>query len=413
MFGQALVLALALVLAQADGPRGAAPSTAFDRVTLRDRSLVLGLVTSVSPQQRGPVEFLVRRDWARKHLPRRMPAWERSSVNATRIALAQRKERLRAWRKDRTANPVADDRVIKWIDHEMARLAAPGAAEQSILLRVRVSREEVAGLERRPVVAERLPALAWLCNLPDPESMPAGDLKDALEARGYAAEAADKNSPPSLDRLLPPVPEPDQLWLARRAATELASDSDLRFLRFQDMVVPDTGAGQLMGGLGLSTAVSELKRLLDPDDVRRPDPLVEKLSTIEARGRKGAVVTRLEIQPDLDGVTVEATLWICVGPKQWVPFGSRTVTVRPADVRADAGKNLADDPQVKSAFGIVEALGLGSIPSELKQRSLRIGAATEKALGTARAAFNRDLDALALPVLEPQADETAPAKPRP
>ncbi len=236
--------------------------------------------------------------------------------------------------------------------------------------------------------------------------------KDALEARGYAIDPADKTPPPSLDRLVPPTPESDQIWLARRAATELATDSDLRFLRFQDMVMPDSGAGQLMGGLGLSTAMSELKRLLDPGDAQRPDPLVEKLTAIEARGRKGAVVTKLDIQPDQGGVTVESTLWICIGPSARVPFGSRGATVRPGDVRAEAGQKLADDPQVKSAFGIIESLGLGSIPAELKQQSLQIGAATEKALGMARSAFNQDLDALALPVLEPLGDDPAPAKPR-
>jgi hypothetical protein len=412
MLGRGTVLVLALYLAGADGPRGDAASSAFDRITLRDRSVVLGLVTSVSPGQRGSVEFLVRREWARKNVSRWAHAWERSSTSLARVGLTQRQERLRAWRRDRAANPVDDDRVIKWIDHELARLSAPGAAEQSVLLRVKVPRSEVAGLQHRPAGALRLPALAWVCKLPDPEAMPSDELKDALEAHGFAADAADKNPPPSLDRLLPPVPEPDQLWLARRAASEVASDANLRFLRFQDMVVPDNGAGQLMGGLGISTAISELKRLLDPDDARRPDPLVEKLTAIEARGRKGAVVTRLEIQPDLDGVTVESTLWVCVGPKRWVPFGGRTATVRPADVRADAGKKLADDPQVQSAFGIVEALGLGSVPADLKQRSLRIGAATEKALGTTRSAFNQDLDALALPVLEPEADEPAPARPQ-
>jgi hypothetical protein len=413
MIAEALALVLALLVPEADGPRTAAPSPAFDRITLRDRSVVLGLVISISPQPRGPVEFLVRRDWARQHLPRRMPAWERSSVSAARIALAQRRERLHAWRKERAANPADDDRIIPWIDGELARLSAPGAAERSILLRVRVPRDEVAGLQRRDAAAERMPPLGWLCNLPNPESMPMDELKEALEARGYAPIAADKDPPPALDRLLPPVPEPDAVWLARRAATEVASDSGLRFLRFQDMVVADTGAGQLMGGLGLSTALSELKRLLDPDDARRVDPLLEKLTSIEARGRKGAVVTRLELAPDLGGVTVEMTLWICTGPKRWVPFGSRTATVRPADVRPGAGANLADDPQVKSAFGIVEALGLGSIPAELKERSLQIGAATEKALGTARTAFTQDLEKLALPVREPQPDAPPPAKPRP
>jgi len=300
------------ILLAADGPRGGVADTAFDRITLRDRSVVLGVLTSVSqsPGQRGSVEFLVRREWAQKNLARRVPAWERSAATAARIALAQRKERLRAWRRDRAANPADADRVVNWIDHELDRLSAPGAAERSALLRVRVSKDEVTGLARRPAGCERLLGLAWLCNLPDPESMPLDALKDALEARGYAIDPADKSPLPSLDRLLPPAPEPDQLWLARRAATELSVDSDLRFVRFQDMVMPDGGAGQPMGGLGLSPALSELKRLLDPDDARRPDPLVEKLAAIEAKGRKGAVVTRLDIQPDLDGVTVESTFWI-------------------------------------------------------------------------------------------------------
>jgi hypothetical protein len=129
--------------------------------------------------------------------------------------------------------------------------------------------------------------------------------------------------------------------------------------------------------------------------------LVEKLKAIEAKGRKGAAVTRLEIQPDLDAVTVEATLWVCTGPLRWVPFGARKATVRTGEIRDDAGKRLGDDPQVQGAFSIVESLGLGSVPAELKQRALTIGAATDKALGTARSAFNQDLDALVLPVLEP------------
>jgi hypothetical protein len=419
MLGRGIVLILGLVLTGADGPRGDAPDTPFDRILLRDRSLVLGVVTGVgqSPGQRGAVEFLVRREWAQKHLARWAPAWERASASAARIALTQRKERLGAWRQDRVggAKPADDDRVVKWIDHELGRLSAPGVAEQSVLLRVRVPREEVAGLGRRPAGSERLIGLAWLCNLPDPESMTPDALKDAVEGRGYVIDPADKSPPPSIERLLPPAPEPDQLWLARRAATELSVDSDLRFLRFNDMVIPDSGAGQPLGGMGLSTALSALKGLLDPEGAQQADPLVEKLTAIEARGRKGAVVTRLEIQPDQSAVTVDSTLWICVGAKRWVPFGSRGATVRASDVKPEAGQQLADDPQVKSAFGIIESLGLGSVPAELKERSLKIGAATEKALGMARSTFSQDLDALALPVLEPLGDDPAPApaKPRP
>ena len=282
------------------------------------------------------------------------------------------------------------------------------------MIAVRLPRSELRGLERRPPDAERLLQLAWLCNLPDPESMPFAELTDALESRGYAATPAPGALPPSLNGLLPPTLEPEPIWLARRAATELAVDPDLRFLRFQDTVIPEPAAGQPLGSLGLSSALSELKRLLDPDDGQRADPLTEKLSAVAARGRVGAVVTRLEIQPDLSGVTVESGLWIRSGGR-WMPFGSRAATVRPEDLGQEAGKTIEADPQVQGAFRIVESLGLGAIPADMKQRSLRIGAATEKALGMVRSAFNQDLQAFALPVLEPEnnrpADPAEPANP--
>ena len=253
---------------------------------------------------------------------------------------------------------------------------------------------------------ERLLRLAWLCGLPDPESMPLDELKDALEGRGFAVDARGQTPPAALDRLLPPTPEPDNAWLARRAATELAVDTGLRFIRFQDTVIPDPGAGQPLGEMGLSTAVSELRRLLDPDQGQQADPLAEKLKGVAARGRIGALVTRLAIEPDLSSVTVESTLWIR-GGQQWAAFGSRIATVRPDDLGQEAGKNLEADPQVQGAFRIAELLGLGAIPPEVKARACAWRRHRE-ALGMARSAFNQDLDSLALPVLEPIRDDRAP-----
>ena len=57
-------------------------------------------------------------------------------------------------------------------------------------------------------------------------------------------------------------------------------------------------------------------------------------------------MTRLVIQPDMSSVTVESTLWVREG-QRWFPFGSRNATVRPDDLGQEAGKDLAEDPQVK------------------------------------------------------------------
>ncbi len=401
------VIALGLLLLGSEASRGdPPPSSAADRIILRDGSTVLGVVNATTPGPRGSIEFLVRRDWAEKALKPQAKRWDQAAAASVRLATQQRRKRLDAWRRDRAAHSEANDRTVQWIDRELARTAG-GAPPKSVLMSVRLPRSEVRELDRRPAGIERLLRLAWLCNFPDPETMPLDELRDALQARGYALDAGGRSQPVALDALLPPAPEPEPMWLARRAATELSVDQDLRFLRFQDTVLPDSGTGGLPGGVGLSTAMSELKRLLDPDQGQQADPLLQKLKAVADRGRAGAVVTRLQIAPDMSNVSVESTLWVRSGDR-WMPFGSRAATVRPEDLGADAAKGLEADPQIQGAFKIVESLGLGAIPADLKDRTLRIGAATEKALGMARSAFNEDLQALALPVLEPPKDAPPP-----
>ena len=61
------LMALGLLLFVAERSRGEAPAgSAADRITLRDGSIVLGVVNATTPGPRGSVEILVRRDWAEK-----------------------------------------------------------------------------------------------------------------------------------------------------------------------------------------------------------------------------------------------------------------------------------------------------------------------------------------------------------
>jgi hypothetical protein len=412
----AQVLVLVLLQTGADGPRGdAARSSAADRIALRDGSVVLGLITSVTAGGRGSVEFVARRQWAEKNVGGRLAQWDQSALTGVRRAAILRGKRLAAWRKERVASAGVgpDDRIVQWIDRELSRMASPEDLARSTLVRVRLPRSEVRELTHRPVAVQRLLSLAWVSDLPDPETMSVDELKNALEALGYNPDAVGKRPPAPLDRLLPPTSESEALWQGRRAATELAIDPGLHLIRFQDFVLPEPKPGDPpFNAMGLTTAVSGLKQLLDPAAGQgQPDPLLENLQSIAARGRSGAVVTRLAIAPD--GVTVESTLWVRTGGVRWVPFGLRTATVRTNELRPEDGRDLAEDLQVKSAFRLVETLGLGAIPQEYKDQSLRMGAATQKALGMSRAALSQDLDALMLPVLEPVQKEAAQATGKP
>ncbi len=406
-----LLLALGVLLATGAAALGGADEPAADQIAMRDGSVIRGAITSPNAPH-GMVEIVVRRGWAEQHAKVHLKHWDRLGYTAVHRAIEQRRTRLEAWKKERQqAQGVgADDRILRWIDRELARLADPTRAAHTPLVAIRIPRSEIGEVHRGPAGAGRRLMLAWQAGLADPESLTAAELADALQARGFAADAGEPDRPISLEGLLPPAGEPDALWLGRRAATEIAVDDGLRFLRYQGMVMPEAQGGVPFAGAGIdpSMVMGELKRLVDPDgaaaaDANRLDPVHEKLKTVAARGRSGAVVMALVLAPELDGATIETTFWVRGTEGRWKVYGMRSTTVRATDLRPGEGNDLGQDPQVKKAIGIVEALGLGAVPAELKQRSLQVGAATQKALGLARAAFQRDLDTVMLPVLQPEA----------
>jgi hypothetical protein len=381
------------------GPAGPG-KTAASLVTLRDGAIVRG--EWVEPNARGQVGLIVRRAWLRRHAPGWANRWEAVEAPAVRRATAQRRERLESWRRERAAGRAGgEDRIVARIDRELTRLK-DDAPPTSPLLTVKLNRNDVRSVGRASAAESRMLRLAWLSGVPEPEQLSVPDLKEALEGRGFDPSA---EAPVSVERLLAPQVETDAAWLVRRAATEVTVDPGLRFVRYGGVVFPEPASGQPLNLGGGLLAVSALKDLLGEN---QGDPLLSRLREIAARGRVGAVVTKLDVAEDLSAVSVEMTLWVRQGPERWAPAGSRSARVRPEDLGNEPGKDLANDPQVSAVFQIVESLGLGQVPPEVKRRSLGIGAATQKALGLARSAAQADLPALALPVLEP-----APAAGRP
>ena len=97
------------------------------------------------------MEFVVRRAWADQHVNRHLQKWQQAITPQVRLATAQRRKRLETWRRERSASAGPDDRVIAWIDEELARLNAAGEPQPSTLIKVRLPRSDVRG----PIVARR------------------------------------------------------------------------------------------------------------------------------------------------------------------------------------------------------------------------------------------------------------------
>ena len=382
-----MTMLVGLAIVAAEPP----PKTAADVVTLADGKVVLGQVLGSASRSGWPNSMLVRRAWAEKHLPERAALWAKAEASTTRQANANRLQNLKEWRRDRPQIPVEGDRITPRIDREIARLSAPDDGSKSVLMVVNLTKADVKSIGQKSQASKRMIRLGWLSDFPEVESIAPEDLSQALEGRGFTPQG---NTPVSIDSLLPPRPEAGTLWLVRRASTEVINDPGGRFLRYQGVVLPEPPPGEAPpAGESLGAALSGLKELLGEVPV---DPLPGKLRDLAGQGRIGAVVTRLDLSPDFSSVVVETSLWVRTGVDRWSPTIVRSSTVRPDDLPANASEGLADDPQVKAAFGVVESLGLGQIPPEYKQRSLKIGAATRKALGQARGALDLELNSIAL-----------------
>ena len=373
-------------------PKAAAPDPfGADSITLADGKTLLGQIYDGTP--RGGMIVIVRRAWAEEKLPDWAAKWSKLEAVGNAGADAQRRARLAAWRRDRPATPTPDDRITAWLDRELAKPVGPG--EPSVLTVARLGRGDVKTVQRRGKVATRSLRLGWTLGLKDVETMPLAELKDALEGRGLAATG---DGPIPLDALLPPLLETDAQWSLRRAATEVGFDEGTRFIRFGSTVMPEPAPGRppdpsTAGALLAST----LKDLLGEPQA---DPLTARLNDMAAKGRAGAIVTRLDLAADMSSVTVESTLYVR-GPGGWTRGASRSGTLQTGDVGPGAVQEIAGDPQIQSAFGLVDSLGFGQVSGEMKQKGLLVGATTKRALGMSRSALARDLAEVALPIAEP------------
>ncbi len=386
----AWVVSLGLMLVTAGKPP---VESAADTVTLRDGQVVLGHLIEPSPRA-GSVALVARRAWIEAKLPQWAKRWLAEVEPAERKAEAQRRQRLESWKRERAGKTEPDDRIDAWIDHELARLKGEAEKPASVLIPVIIAKSDVRSIVRRPKSSQRLLLLGWRAGFASVEEMPLDALKDALEGRGFDLAST---VPVSVEHMLPLQPETDVQWIARRAATEVTHDSGLKFIQVQQLLLPEPEPGQPLNAGAALSALPDLVKMLTGEAT---DPMPERLRAVSDRGRVGAIVTKEDLDPNLESVSVEIMLWVRGPGNRWAPFGWRKATVRAADVGQDEGKDLADDPQVQMIFSLAKSLGLGDAGGEVQQKGLQVGAATRKALGQARTAFQEDLARLALSLEE-------------
>ena len=276
MFAPAVLLGVALLVATKP-----ASETAADSVTLRDGKVILGQI--VDPAPRGGLSVIVRRAWVAANQPELLKHWESDEKPLLLKATKQRRERLAGWRRDRAASAGPDDRVLVWIEQELARLGGDAGEAEAPLMVVTISRGSVKSIACAGP-APRAACFAWAGarGYRIPKRFRWRLSRAAWRDAGSTFRVASRWDSMTCCRFRS---RPTAYGSSGGAATEVTHDNGLKFLRVGPIILPEPAPGAPAGPGLAAAALPDLTKLLDG---KMTDPLPERLGEVAARGRVGA-----------------------------------------------------------------------------------------------------------------------------
>jgi len=396
-------LAAGMLLTPGPARQAAGTTPAADVVLLRDGTTLIGQVAGTD--RRGALVVVLRRAWAERNVPRRVEGWNRTEAAEVMAARLQRRARLVQWRKERAPDPSRDGPLLPWIDREIER-TSDTRPPRTVLRRVEIAGGDLRSVTRRDPETARLLRLGWLEGLDDVEAMTVDTLRTLLTARDGLAPG----NPAPLGALLPPATESDDEWRWRRGATEAVHEAGLRFVRFRQFILPENGPGPDL------LAQADTTELLDSPAAQEAyrsilrvgpvDPVRARLDAAGARGRVGAIVSKVEFLPDRKGAESESSLWIRQSGGDWKAVLSRRSTVRDDEPAGTAP--AAVNVPIRTAVAVLELFAAAAPLPEQSRRRQAEAVAVQRAVGQSRAALDLDLLLLVLPVTAPDQRSGAP-----
>ncbi len=367
-----------------------------DVASLKQGKSVRGLVISGDGTSNSPWLMAAERELVRTE----NPALYNRSIKAESQKATQATSELVARLDQELALPEVEGAYKKFLQRELERVtnlantqpAADGLTTRFMWLEL--TNKECSGLRRASADAQRVAVWAWSENIPDVTKRQRADLERELKDANIDVNL----KVPDLSTELPLRPESEQNWTARLAIMRYSligpidfQGSSGTFVRVGD----NRGVGaaeigpliqKMMGG-----SMEELLKDLDPTarpSARKNNPgqwYSSVISEVQTLGRREFRITRLDPDPTGQAATVETALVARLPQKEWRIVWSSSHTCTTAEITPKAEEKVTNDPQVKTALGLLSALGAGA-DAEIK-KAIRFGAATMTAQEAADSAF--------------------------
>jgi hypothetical protein len=377
------VLTLSLgAAAQSTAPRPhlSGSRLAVDVVKLRSGRILRGAVARSSAD--GSLTLVVSRDWLRKADPRLLATVEADEARVRPVALGQLRDRIG---KELKAIP-EDSGVATFLRVERKRVesllagGAPAESPQFVILEF--TPKQIVRVTSASVERKRILAWSWHARLANVESREADDL--ARELRRKRIDPS--QPPPDLSERLPPRMQDEREWSARMALATYALGKPLDFQGTGDVLVRTDRsknganiaplAARLLGG----QVDSLLKDLLGEQHsaTAKPkspnawlEPAIREAERDKARAFRA---TRVDVSLERRQASVTSAFIVESPNGQWETLWTDRATEDSSQDRPAIEANIAGDPQVKAALGLLKSSGAGG--EEQIRAAIRMGAAT-------------------------------------
>jgi hypothetical protein len=352
----------------------------FDRVTLKDRATLLGVILGSAGDE---IYIACRREWMQKN--------DSGYARRSQAIAAQEKQAYEQLR-DRLELMLADQAELSYrfvLEQELDRARrwlATEPPEPSEFVLLTLARSDIARAEPSQSAWKPLAIWSWGKQLDAPESQSPSKLQQGLEDLGVDW----KGELPDLGRRFQAVPQSDEEWHARLALVRFSRAQAIEFqgtqglmLRVEDSSKPANVATLLMQSMKNSSQ-SLLKELLSGSDgpskrSRSSDHpwLKDAAAQLVNEEEDYLRATFLEMDPVAESARVDSAFAVKLPNGQWKTVWQTAVdadrtTVTEADLR-----RLEEDPQIQSIRQLLAPLGLAT--DESLRNALRMGAATMQA----------------------------------